>query len=48
MMEDLRKPAFSRLWKVALFMLLFVAGIATAFDFYYDLNDDTTIKDIIS
>lgn len=48
MMEDLRKPVFSRLWKVALFMLLFVAGIAIAFDFYYDLNDDTTIKDIIS
>lgn len=48
MMESLRKPAFSRLWKVALFMLLFVAGIAIAFDFYYDLNDDTTIKDIIS
>lgn len=48
MMENRKKPAFSRLWKVLLFTVLFVAGLAAAFDFYYDLNDDTTIKDIIS
>lgn len=48
MMESLKKPVFSRLWKVLLFTVLLVAGLAVAFDFYYDLNDDTTIKDIIS
>ena len=48
MMESLKKPVFSRLWKVLLFTALMVAGLAAAFDFYYDLNDDTTIKDIIS
>lgn len=48
MMESLKKPFFGRLWKVLLFTVLLVVGLAAAFDFYYDLNDDTTIKDIIS
>lgn len=48
MRESLKKPFFGRLWKVLLFTVLLVVGLAAAFDFYYDLNDDTTIKDIIS
>lgn len=48
MRESLNKPAFQRLWKVALFTLIWIVGLAVTFDFYYDLNDDTTIKDIIS
>ncbi len=48
MMESLKKPAFGRLLKVILFMVIMIAGLATAFDFYYDLNDDTVIKDILS
>ena len=34
--------------KVAVFLLVVIAGLAIRFDFYYDLNDDTAIKDIIS
>ncbi len=48
MMESLKKPFLGRLWKVLLFTVLLIVGLAAAFDFYYDLNDDTTIKDIIS
>lgn len=48
MRESLRKPALRRLWLTALFTVVLVAGLAAVFDFYYDLNDDTTIKDIIS
>lgn len=48
MIEILKKPVISRLCKVILFMVIMVAGLAATFDFYYDLNDDTTIKDIIS
>lgn len=48
MMENLKRPAFRRLWKVLLFTGIIIAGLSAAFDFYYDLNDDTTIKDIIS
>ncbi len=48
MMESLKKPAARRLWKVLLFVVFLIVGLAAAFDFYYDLNDDTTIKDIIS
>lgn len=48
MMKDQRKLLFSRIWKVLLFTLLIVCGLAVGFDFYYDLNDDTTIKDIVS
>lgn len=39
-------------WKrLAIFMLFafwVTVGLATGFDYYYDLNDDTTIKDILS
>ncbi|MBQ6786549.1 MAG: hypothetical protein IJO85_02375 [Lachnospiraceae bacterium] len=48
MMESLKKLFLGRLWKVLLFTVLLVVGLAATFDFYYDLNDDTTIKDIIS
>ena len=48
MMESLKKLLASRLGKILLFTIFFVVGLAVAFDFYYDLNDDTTIKDIIS
>ena len=48
MMEGLKKLLVSRLGKILLFTILFVVGLAVTFDFYYDLNDDTTIKDIIS
>ena len=48
MMESRKKAVFHRLWKVLLFTVIVIAGLAAAFDFYYDLNDDTTIKDIIS
>lgn len=48
MMESLKKLFVSRLVKILLFTILFIAGLAVAFDFYYDLNDDTTIKDIVS
>lgn len=48
MMESLKKPFSDRLWKVVFFTGLLAVGLAAAFDFYYDLNDDTTIKDIIS
>lgn len=48
MREILKKTTFSRLWKVVLFIAFLVGGLSVAFDFYYDLNDDTMIKDIIS
>lgn len=47
-MKDQKRQIFGRLWKVFLFTLLIVCGLAVGFDFYYDLNDDTTIKDILS
>lgn len=37
--------------RLAIFILsafLAIAGLAVGFDYYYDLNDDTTIKDILS
>lgn len=43
-----REEQVGRLGKVLLVTLLMVAALAAVFDFYYDLNDDTTIKDIIS
>lgn len=37
-----------RLWKILVFMGLMIACLAIRFDFYYDLNDDTAIRDILS
>ena len=48
MMESLKKLFASRLTKIVLFTTFLVVGLSVTYDFYYDLNDDTTIKDIIS
>lgn len=48
MMESLKKLFASRLTKIVLFTTFLVVGLPVTYDFYYDLNDDTTIKDIIS
>lgn len=48
MMESLKKLFVSRLTKIVLFTTFLVVGLSVTYDFYYDLNDDTTIKDIIS
>ncbi|MBQ6993255.1 MAG: hypothetical protein IJN64_02015 [Lachnospiraceae bacterium] len=48
MMESLKKLFVSRLGKILLFTIFLIIGLTAAYDFYYDLNDDTTIKDIIS
>ena len=47
-MESLKKLFASRLTKIVLFTTFLVVGLSVTYDFYYDLNDDTTIKDIIS
>lgn len=48
MMKSQRQQCFCRLGRVLLFMIVLLLFLAAGFDFYYDLNDDTTIKDIIS
>ena len=48
MMESLKKLFANRLTKIVLFTTFLVVGLSVTYDFYYDLNDDTTIKDIIS
>lgn len=48
MMESLKKLFVSRLTQIVLFTTFLVVGLSVTYDFYYDLNDDTTIKDIIS
>ena len=47
-MESLKKLFANRLTKIVLFTTFLVVGLSVTYDFYYDLNDDTTIKDIIS
>ena len=47
-MESLKKLFVSRLTQIVLFTTFLVVGLSVTYDFYYDLNDDTTIKDIIS
>ena len=48
MMENRSKEFIKRLWKVVLLIVILAGSIIWCFDFYYDLNDDTAIKDIIS
>lgn len=48
MMKNQRQQCFGRLGRVLLFTVVLLFLLAAGFDFYYDLNDDTTIKDIIS
>lgn len=48
MMEDHTRAKAGRVCGVAAFMLLLVLFLAVKYDFYYDLNDDTMIKDILS
>lgn len=48
MMGNQGKEFIKRLWKVVLLIVIMAGSIIWCFDFYYDLNDDTAIKDIIS
>lgn len=48
MMKNQRALPVTRLLEVLLVTVLVVCALAAGFDFYYDLNDDTTIKDILS
>lgn len=48
MMGNRGKEFIKRLWKVVLLIVIMAGSIIWCFDFYYDLNDDTAIKDIIS
>ena len=48
MMEDHTRAKAGRVCGVAAFMFLLVLFLSVKYDFYYDLNDDTMIKDILS
>ena len=48
MMENHTRAKAGRVCGVTAFMLLLVLFLAVKYDFYYDLNDDTMIKDILS
>lgn len=48
MMKNLKRVSKDRVLMVVLATIVMVAGLSGIFDFYYDLNDDTVIKDIIS
>lgn len=48
MMEDHTKAKAGCVCGVTAFTLLLVLFLAVKYDFYYDLNDDTMIKDILS
>ena len=48
MMDSHTKRRAGRVCVVAVFTLLLVLFLSVNFDFYYDLNDDTMIKDILS
>lgn len=48
MMKNQRTLPVRRLLEVLLATVFMVCVLAAVFDFYYDLNDDTTIKDILS
>ncbi len=47
-MKNQSRVLNGRLWKILIFMGIMVACLAIRFDFYYDLNDDTAIRDILS
>ena len=48
MIKSEKNEKLFRLGGVLVFALLLMLGLAVSFDTYYDLNDDTVIKDIIS
>lgn len=48
MIDSHTKGKISRLCGILIFTLVLVTVPAICFDYYYDLNDDTTIKDILS
>lgn len=48
MMENHTKIKAGRVCSVTAFTLVLVLFLAVRYDFYYDLNDDTMIKDILS
>ncbi len=48
MIGNEKRQGLCRLGSVLIFTLLLALGLAVSFDTYYDLNDDTVIKDIIS
>ncbi len=48
MMGNEKRQGLFRLGSVVVFTLLLMIGLTVCFDTYYDLNDDTVIKDIIS
>ena len=48
MMKNQRALPVTRLLEVLLVTVLVVCALAAGFDFYYDLNDDTTISSILN
>ena len=48
MMGNQKRVSFDRALVVLIVTIMMIAGLSVTFDFYYDLNDDTAIKDIIS
>lgn len=51
MMKNLKRVSKDTVWMLAVVIIItiaMIAGLSVVFDFYYDLNDDTVIKDIIS
>ena len=47
-MKNQSRVLWGRLWKVLVFAGVLIVGLTIRFDFYYDLNDDTAIRDILS
>lgn len=47
-MKNQKRVSVDRLFMVMITTIVMIVGLSVAFDFYYDLNDDTVIKDIIS
>ena len=48
MIGNEKRSVLCRWGSVLIFTLLLMLGLAVSYDVYYDLNDDTAIKDIIS
>lgn len=48
MMKNQKRVSRNRFFLVAIVTVMMLLGLSVVFDFYYDLNDDTVIKDIIS
>ena len=47
-MKNQSRILAGRPWKLLIFIGFLVACLSIRFDFYYDLNDDTAIRDILS